>query len=379
MYRITICVLLINVIGVSLGAQTKFQFDGQGSGIVNFSPDNTLDFFAGVRYIPDINYNLLLDSAKSRNLYFEGSVNISGSVGFHAFDTTQVTGDIQPYRIWVRYTGKRTEFRVGLQKIDFGSASILRTLQWFNQIDPRDPLQLTNGVYAGLGRYYFQNNANIWIWALYGNEKTRGFDAVKTYEQIPEFGGRVQYPVPKGEIAVSYHHREADSRELPGIPAYDQIPEDRIGIDGKWDVGIGLWFEGTHIRKSKMVDILTNQTLLNVGMDYTFGIGNGLNATAEHLILSYDKEPLQFKSPENISAVMASYPIALYDNLSLITNYNWPSKDISLFLNYQHQFKKITGYVMAYYNPATQQGIQKNELVQTFSGPGIRLMAVYNH
>ena len=114
-------------------------------------------------------------------------------------------------------------------------------------------------------------------------------------------------------------------------------------------------------------------------MDYTFGIGNGLNATAEHLILSYDKEPLQFKSPENISAVMASYPIALYDNLSLITNYNWPSKDISLFLNYQHQFKKITGYFMAYYNPATQQGIQKNELVQTFSGPGIRLMAVYNH
>lgn len=41
-------------------------------------------------------------------------------------------------------------------------------------------MQLTNGVYGILGRYYFANNANIWFWTLMGNEKTRGFEVILT-------------------------------------------------------------------------------------------------------------------------------------------------------------------------------------------------------
>ena len=68
---------------------------------------------------------------------------------------------ISPYRIWVRYQIKNWEFRLGLQKIDFGSAQLLRPIQWFNQIDPRDPLGLTNGVNGLLVRRYFKNNSNL--------------------------------------------------------------------------------------------------------------------------------------------------------------------------------------------------------------------------
>lgn len=144
---------------------------------------------------------------------------------------------------------------MGLQKIDFGSATILRPLQWFNQIDPRDPLQLTNGVYGIMGRYTFLNNANIRIWGLYGNEKARGFDVVPTNNSIPEFGGRIQHPVPKGELAFSYHHRSANTKTLGHVSALNKIPENRIGLDGKWDLGIGLWFEGVYIHKEKMYRI----------------------------------------------------------------------------------------------------------------------------
>ena len=59
---------------------------------------------------------------------------------------------------------KNIENRLGLQKIDFGSALLIRPLQWFNQIDPRDPLRLTNGVYGILFRQYFNDNSNIWLW-----------------------------------------------------------------------------------------------------------------------------------------------------------------------------------------------------------------------
>ena len=121
---------------------------------------------------------------------------------------------------------------------------------------------MTNGVYGVLARYYFDNNANIWFWTLYGNKDPKGWEATDTYWKIPEGGMRIQYPMKKGEVALSYHYRTADSRELP-LEGYQfkKIPENRIGFDGKWDVKIGLWVEGAWIHKSKNVGILTDENV----------------------------------------------------------------------------------------------------------------------
>ncbi|MEZ4884297.1 MAG: hypothetical protein R3E32_06110 [Chitinophagales bacterium] len=360
-------------------AQNKVEFDGQISAIGSFAPDNEIDVFLGVRYIPELNYQVPLDSAQTKSFDFEASVNIAGSIFSNSFKTNTTDGDIQPYRIWARYTNKQFEVRVGLQKIDFGAAAIIRPLQWFNQIDPRDPLQLTNGVYGILGRYYFLNNANIWLWTLYGNEKTRGFDFVETNKKIPEFGGRIQYPTSKGEIALSYHHRTASSMALTLMPQYQKIPENRIGIDGKWDIGVGLWFEGVLVHKTKNLGSLTNQALFNIGTDYTFGIGNGLNIILEHLLVSFDEKPLQLENTVNITATTISYPLGFFDNVSSVFTYNWGVQDVTFALNYQHQFKKIIGYLIASYTPSNQFGIQQNDLVNQFAGPAVRAMLVYNH
>jgi len=357
--------------------QEKIQFEGQLSSVASFSPDNTLDWFAGGRYIPKFSYQIPVDS--TRFVDFEAAANVSGSLLFHPFDNSDVDGRITPYRLWTRYTGNQFEIRIGLQKIDFGSASLLRPLQWFNQVDPRDPLQLTNGVYGALGRYYFLNNTNIWVWGLIGNKKTRGFDIIETNDQIPEFGARIQLPIPKGEIALSAHYRTANSLEQTFTVAYEEIPEYKIGLDGKWDLTIGLWFEAVYSHKNKNLGQFTNQTLLNLGTDYTFGIGNGLHIIAEHLLTSFRETGFGFSNSRNISAVTATYPLSFFDNISTVLYYDWQGNDFTLFLNYEHQFNNITGYLMPYYNPSTQQGLQQNELVNNFSGPGIRLMFVYNH
>lgn len=376
MSRFVIFTSLILFVGTASG-QNKPEFSGQISAIANYSPDATYAGLLGGRYIPELNYSIKIDS--SETLDFEASANISGSAFFNA-DSSLSDGTISPYRLWARYTGKQYELRAGLQKIDFGSATILRPLQWFNQIDPRDPLQLTNGVYGLLGRYYFLNNANIWVWGLYGNEKTRGFDAVRTYKKHPEFGGRIQHPVPKGELAFSYHHRTADASDFASAKTYEQVPEDRFALDGKWDVKVGLWFEASYIRKHQDLNILTNQSLLNLGTDYTFSLGNGLTVISEHLILSYDQKAFDFKNTANITAATMSYPLGFYDNLSSVFYYNWGSEGYTFFLNYSHQFPKITAYVFVFYNSENgQQGIQQNDLVNNFSGPGIQIMAVYNH
>jgi len=377
---ITLAKIVIALLLVSLQAfgQDRLEFDGQFSAFGNYSPDNELDMFVGARYIPELDYAIPLDSSKT--LDFQVSANIFGATSFSPFYKNTTDGDIDPYRIWARYKGKQFEIRLGLQKIDFGVATLLRPLQWFNQVDPRDPLGLTNGVYGALGRYYFLNNANIWVWGLYGNEKTRGFDAIKTYKNNPEFGGRVQYPVPKGELGVSFHHRTADSEGIFGVPSFEEIPENRIALDGKWDVEVGLWFEASYIHKTKDVGILTDQTLLNLGMDYTFGIGNGLNVVAEHLVIAYDEDAFQFANNTQLTALNITYPVGLFNNLSTVLYQDWTTDSFTFFMNFEHQFKNLTGYVMAYYNPETQQGVQQNDLVNnSFAGPGFRLMLVYNH
>ncbi|MDD4150944.1 MAG: hypothetical protein PHE33_13050, partial [Bacteroidales bacterium] len=272
-------------------------FRGQASAWAGYNFDNTLPLQLGARYIPTLEYDINLK--KDNLIDFELSANLYGSLLSNPFDTANADVNISPYRGWVRYSKNQFEIRLGLQKIDFGSATLLRPLQWFNEIDPRDPLRLTNGVYGALGRYYFLNNANIWVWLLYGNEKTRGFDAIQTNAKQPEFGGRIQYPTSRGEIAISYNHRTANAQDIFAFPQFEKIPEDRVGIDGKWDLTIGLWFEASHIIKHKDLGLLTNQSLLNVGADYTFGIGSGLNLVVEHLFMSMSQGAFEFNNNTN--------------------------------------------------------------------------------
>ena len=372
--------IIILLFSFSLNAQNTFNFDGQLSGIANWRPENEAWGLLNGRYLPELNYNWKIDSI--HNWYFEASANVWGSVYFHKNDSISTNGEITPYRIWTRFSGKQYEVRLGLQKIDFGSAMILRPLQWFNEIDPRDPLAITNGVNAALIRYYFKNNANIWLWGLYGNEDPRGFDIAPSYKKDPEFGGRFQHPIPKGEIAITYHHRTANASQIIPLENLEQIPEDRIGIDGKWDLGIGLWFEGAYIKKHKDVSIFTNQTLGTLGADYTFPLGSGLYVVLEHLLIGYDSENIGFENRYNTSAINISYPIGFFDSLSLFSTYSWENEATSLFLNYQHDFKLITAYIMGYYTPDTPVNTintDTNDFVSNFTGPGVRVMFVYKH
>lgn len=375
--RYHILFLLLAVLPLQVvHAQHATDFGGQLSVISSFAPDNQADVFLGARLIPELNHEWKIDS--SRKLVGEASLYTSSAIFSESLENFDTESRIDPYRVWLSYRKDRLELRAGLQKIDFGSAKLLRPLQWFNQIDPRDPLQLTNGVYGLLGRYYFRNNANIWFWALYGNERTRSFDAVGTNSQVPEFGGRLQLPTKKGEIALSFHQRTASTAGHTFLPAYDKIPEQRVGIEGKWDLGVGLWFELAYVRKHKDLDVFTHQTLLNIGVDYTLPIGNGLGVTLEHLTATYDQSFLAVTAPAHITATLFTYPLSLFGSLSTVGVYSWEGGDVTFQLNYAHQFPKWTGYVMLFQNPAMQLGIQNNELVSQFQGPGIRLMVVKN-
>ena len=359
-------------------SQDFLNFKGQLSAYSHFNPNNNFLWWNGGRYIPEAHFEVPVTD--DRLFDFETSANIYGNFGLKNFNNTASNGKIKPYRLWTRYSTSQFELRAGLQKINFGSASILRPLMWFDQVDPRDPLQLTDGVWGLLGRYYFLNNATVWLWTLYGNKNLKGWEAVNTNQSVPEVGGRFQYPVSTGEAALSYHYRVADSRALSETELqFEKIPEHRIGFDAKFDWVVGCWMEASWKNMGENLGMFTNQEILNLGVDYTFGLGNGLTVIYEQLLASYDEKAFSFDEPVAFSLMSVSYPVGLFDNLSLIVYFDWRNNAAYNFINWQKQFNKITLYMMGYVNPKNYYIPTQRATENLFAGTGIQLMFVFNH
>lgn len=359
-------------------ARSQMEFSGQLSAYTHVNPSNELPWWSGGRYIPQLNGEVELRN--DRLIDFEASANVYGNIGIHPFDTVGVNGDLKPYRVWARFSTRQLEIRAGLQKINFGSASILRPLMWFDQIDPRDPLQLTDGVWGIRARYYFLNNANIWLWGLYGNDRLKGWETFASAPEVPEFGGRVQIPVPRGEAAISYHHRTADASTLSnGSMPLDRVPENRFGFDAKFDMVVGWWMEASWSRYSENLGTYTNQEILNLGIDYTFGIGNGLTVILEQLLATFDQEAFDFQNTLNFSLLNLSYPVGIFDQLSAIVYYDWTNQRLYNFVNWQRQFNNLTLYLMGYINPKEYRIPTQATDEILYAGSGIQVMLVFNH
>lgn len=354
----------------------SIDFTGQLSALNHYNFSNSNTFYFNLRYIPELNYEIGL--SKSRKIYFELSGNFYSNLTMDFDGLNELEMKAKPYRAWVRYSTNNFELRAGLQKINFGSAMILRPLMWFDKIDPRDPLQLTDGVYGVLGRYYFKNNANIWLWSLYGNGELRGWEFMKTDKKVPEYGGRIQLPLSTiGEIGLSFHHRKAYNDIF--IQDENEFLENKVGFDFKIDYEIGFWFEGTWVHKQLENFPFKNQESMVLGSDYTFGIGNGLNVVFEHLVFSLDAKAFEFNDPVNFSAISLNYPIGLFDNASTIFYFDWKNKNVYSFINWQRTFDKTKLNIMAYWNPENYNFPIANNNIDILGGKGIIVLYTFNH
>ena len=139
--------LIVCLTGLSrpgrLSAQT-LDLHGQLSGwfIVNDREPSTPVF--SLRYLP----SLMVERTFGEDRLLDGelSVNAYASAEAAGWDRLSAASRLKPYRAWARIKTSRFEARGGLQKINFGSATLLRPLMWFDSVDPRDPLQITEGV-----------------------------------------------------------------------------------------------------------------------------------------------------------------------------------------------------------------------------------------
>jgi len=246
----------------SAKAQDTLIFKGQISSYLLYNSESDLSIWGGARYIPQINYTKGFN--KSKKFDFEFSVNLFGTVATNFSDSLYAKADLKLYRLWARYSGEQFELRLGLQKLNFGSALMLRPLMWFDGMDSRDPLSLTEGVYGILGRYYFLNNANLWLWGLYGNENARGWEFIPRKRKTAEFGGRFQLPVGENtEMGFTYHFNTLNSSDLADfLPFFETIPEHKFAYDIKADLFVGIWLEASWSMRIAELGVFKNQELV---------------------------------------------------------------------------------------------------------------------
>jgi hypothetical protein len=375
-----ILLFLFSLVKPDLPAQS-FSFAGQVSAMHLSKIAKPWQSVTAIRYIPEIKWNAPL--SKTWKFDMEASANAFSQLGFTMPDSLSGEVALKPYRIWGRLASERFELRLGLQKISFGSATMLRPLMWFDHIDPRDPLQLTDGVYAALGRYFFQNNANIWLWGILPSKTVKGWEMLTTDRKRPEFGGRFQVPAGKGELAVSGHFRYVGSDQSNGFYHPDfqaqRVPEYRIGLDGKWDIGPGIWFEGSYTYINLPSQLMNHTRMLTVGADYTFGLGNGLTLMSEQFFYLLGPSFLEYISGASFSSVSLSYPLSLTHSLSGMVFYNWTGKSWYRFINWRMNLNKISLYLIAFWNPDSFDLYMNTGNSNLMGGKGIQLLFVWNH
>lgn len=280
------------------------------------------------------------------------------------------------YRGWARYSTSHLEMRAGLQKINFGPARLLRTLMWFDRIDPRDPLQFTDGVNAMLLRYTWQNNSNLWAWGLAGNNNLKGLELYLTDTSKMEYGGRYQFPVPRGEFAFSCNQRYIDKNDWASkmlIPMTDG-KESRYAIDGSWDLGIGFWCEGSLGKIQVNNSTALYEKLYTLGSDYTLPIGPGVHVLGEHFVRSQGFSMDQQVTTNILSAAQVDFQLNMLDRIYAIAYFDWQAQKLYPYLRYQRSYDRWQINLLAYSvgNSATISS-------GAFQGSGLGCMVIYNY
>ncbi len=334
------------------------QVDLRGQGIIQ-SIGSGSTFQSTLKYFPEL--DIQVDD-------FSASVSPQISYTQHSDANDVMTA----YRAWLRYTTIYWEWKIGLQKINFGPAKILRALQWFDSLNPQDPSRQTTGVWAMKSRYTSSSNTSLYGWILYGNDKKKSMDIIQSYSDFPEFGGRFERMVGTGEFGLTTHYRVLDLGSEDKRPA-----ELRIGVDGFMEYGVGLWFEssGSYILNSSIS--LESVHYSTLGCDYTIGAGNGLYVAGEGMIIHSRYEKNQ--DIQTVFAATASYSISWLDALNMYVMV-LPESELAILSAYwQRTYDHFLILLGGYYSTDTFSGTT-GPGQQNFTGTsGINFMVTLNH
>ena len=369
-YGITIIALLVIFLSSnSLTFAQSIILKGQFWGSVMHGDDPPVDrssFETTLGYIPMLSLARNLSNDRFVDLewgYRTGRVY----VGDYAISSIE-----EPYRLWLRYSSDQIEARLGLQKIAFGPAMVLRSLAWFDTIDPKDPTGQTDAVEAFRLRLFPTSSLALWLWSINNDQDTLSY------------GGRAELSTSIGEWGLTYHQDPTELGQSVGqFPIFFSGSHQRAAVDYRYDGYFGFWFEGAGIFANSKQDVELNQfTLFTLGADYTIPVGSGLLIMAETMKISGSSTVIDSSGEQIYTALMASLPINMLHQLMFIAQIDWDNSHIYNYLRWGITYDHFSlNFIFSISPNRSDYDIAKEDLPKTVAGfgTGLQFMLIYNH
>ena len=278
----------------------------------------------------------------------------------------------EPYRLWLRYSSDQIEARLGLQKIAFGPAMVLRSLAWFDTIDPKDPTGQTEAVEAFRLRLFPTSSLALWLWSINNDQDTLSY------------GGRAELSTSIGEWGLTYYQDPTELGQSVGqFPIFISGPHQRAAMDYRYDGYFGFWFEGVGIFADSKQDVDLNRfTLLTLGADYTIPVGSGMLIMAETMKINGSSTAEDISSDQTYTALMASLPINMLHQLMFIAQIDWDNNHMYNYLRWGVTYDRFSlNFILSISPRRGDYNIATEYLPKTVAGfgTGLQFMLIYNH
>ena len=322
-------------------------------------------------FVTDLGYIPML--SLSRDLSINRFVDLEWSyrMQYRMYEEDVVFSN-KPYRQWLRYSSDQIEARLGLQKIAFGPAMVLRSLAWFDTIDPKDPTGQTDAVNAFRLRLFPTSSLALWLWSINNDQDTLSY------------GGRAEISASIGEWGLTYYQDPTELGQSVGqFPIFISGSHQRAAVDYRYDGYFGFWFEGTGIFADSKQDVELNRfTLFTLGADYTIPIGSGLLIMAETMKINGSSTAVDSSSEQTYTALMASLPINMLHNLMFIAQIDWDNSYIYNYLRWGITYDHFSlNFIFSISPRRDDYNMAKEFLPKTVAGfgTGLQFMLIYNH
>ena len=370
-FRIVAYGITLLIVCLSTSAATfaqPFSLKGQFWGNIlhgNDPPASHSSFVTDLGYIPMLSL--------SRDLSIDRFVDLEWSYRMqYRMYEEDVVFSSKPYRLWLRYSSEKIEARLGLQKIAFGPSMVLRSLAWFDTIDPKDPTGQTDAVEAFRLRLFPTSSLAFWLWSTNNDRDTLSY------------GGRAELSTSIGEWGLTYHQDPAELGQSVGqFPIFISGPHQRIALDYRYDGYFGFWFEGAGIFADSKQDVELNRfTLFTLGADYTIPVGSGLLIMAETMKINGPSTAADSSSKLTYTALMASLPINMLHHLMFIAQIDWDNSHIYNYLRWGITYDHFSlNFIFSISPRRGDYNIAKEDLPKTVAGfgTGVQFMFIYNH
>jgi len=322
----------------------------------NNAPSNQSSLEMSIGYIPTISFykDMHNDRLFDVELAYRAEQYYSGE--------SLLLDSFEPHRVWMRFSNQKTEIRLGLQKITFGPAQMLRSLSWFDSFNLKDPTGQTDGVDAFRLQWFPSNSFSIWSWL------------VRNEQSVVSYGGRGEFSTHIGEWGITVHHDPTDALHIIGqTGAWFDQRHNRVALDFRYDGLVGLWNESALIfSKSR------NIMLVTIGADYTLPVASGILIMTESMLINSSQK----NSDRVYTAFMASVPLGMIHQIMFITQLDWEEEKIYNYLRWSATYDRYSLNLIASISPKRSAYKEIDYLLpKTAAGFGtnFQLMFIYNY